>query len=316
MKRHDARGQAGVTLVELLIACALGLVIALAATTALVTSQQGFTTVDAASQLRDNARFAADLVTRVALQTGYKDTPYAATPRAAVAGAPANPPTPVFGADNARPAQSDPAGTFLPNGEAGSDVLVLRFQVPETSPGTGVADGSLIDCSGQSAPNTALPRERDDLLTNVFYVALYKDEPTLMCVVVSPTGTVGSPQPLVAGVESFQVLFGTDGVVAGTPPTLATDSVADRLLRADQLEVPADPAGTLANWRRVRSLRIGMVLRGPKAPLEDRTVSTLYPLGRAMAGAGDAGAAFAPPADSRFRQVLTFTVHLRNDQGI
>lgn len=316
MTRRIPRRQAGLTLIELLVACAVSLLIAIAAASALLSSRQGFSTVDAAAQLRDNARFAADLITRVALQAGYRDTAYAATERPPVAGAPSNPVPPVYGADDARPSTAAPASGFLPNGHEGSDVLVLRYQVPETSPGTGVPDSSMIDCSGASAPNTALPRTRDDLLANVYYVAIYKDEPTLMCVVVDPAGTVGRPQPLVAGVETFQVLYGTDGVVPSAAPTLPADSVVDRMLRAKQLEVPADLPGTYANWRRVRALRIGMVLRGPRAPVEDRTVRTFFPLGSGMDSADDAGSKFTPPGDNRFRQVLTFTVHLRNDQGI
>ncbi|MFN5940974.1 MAG: PilW family protein, partial [Polaromonas sp.] len=52
------RRSLGLTLVELLVALAISAVIALAAISALIVSRQGFTTVDAASQLRDNARFA------------------------------------------------------------------------------------------------------------------------------------------------------------------------------------------------------------------------------------------------------------------
>jgi type IV pilus assembly protein PilW len=109
---------------------------------------------------------------------------------------------------------------------------------------------------------------------------------------------------------------------------LPTTSVADRYLRADQMTVAANPVGTNANWRRVRSLRIGMILRGPAGSSpESTTQPTLYPLGQApdsnggsagsaLSSASDPGTIYSPTADRRLRQVVTFTVHLRNDQGL
>ena len=82
-----------------------------------------------------------------------------------------------------------------------------------------------------------------------------------------------------------------------------------------------------ANWRRVRSLRIGMVLRGPPNSAQSSVTQTLYPFGVAKSGAtatagtalsstNDANTIFVAPADGRLRQVVTFTVHLRNSQGL
>ena len=62
------RAQAGLTLIELMVAMVISLVIVLAATAALLISRQGFTSVDAASQLRDSARFAQDVLQRLGVQ--------------------------------------------------------------------------------------------------------------------------------------------------------------------------------------------------------------------------------------------------------
>jgi type IV pilus assembly protein PilW len=35
-----------------------------------------------------------------------------------------------------------------------------------------------------------------------------------------------------------------------------------------------------------------------------------------MSSASDPGTVFTPAVDGRLRQVITFTVHLRNDQGL
>ena len=107
----------------------------------------------------------------------------------------------------------------------------------------------------------------------------------------------------------------------------ALDFLADRFLRADQIIVTGDPIATNANWRRVRSIRIGMVLRGPPGSAINQTAQTFYPLGSgqdsatgaigsAMSSANDTGTIFAPTPDGRLRQAVTFTVHLRNELGL
>ena len=73
------RSQLGLTLIELLVALVISSVIAIAAIAALVVSRQGFTTVDAASQLRDNARFATDMLQRFGVQAGFRDITDATT---------------------------------------------------------------------------------------------------------------------------------------------------------------------------------------------------------------------------------------------
>ena len=99
--------------------------------------------------------------------------------------------------------------------------------------------------------------------------------------------------------------------------------------RDDPLTVGSDatsPAGD-ANGRRVGSLRIGLVLRSQPGSAVDTTTQTLYPLGTtpgsasgatgsAFASTDDAGTVYTAPADRRLRQVVTFTVHLRNFQDL
>lgn len=322
--------QRGFTMVELLVAMVISLLIALAAISALTVTRQGFTTVDASSQLRDNGRFISDLIQRLGVQSGFKDTVNAAYPAPAGNTAPAVDPDPnITGVNNALVSASDPfnastARTTLD----GSDILILRYQAAETFPGSGVADGAMINCMGRST--TAPPAGRYDRIGSVLHVAISQGEPTLMCTVVAGVGF--DTQPLISGVENFQVLYGVDGVTAGTaPPVTPTavqnDTVPESYLRADQLVVAGNPIATNANWRRVRSLRIGIVLRGPVNSAQDNTAQTYYPFGpapsssggakgSAMSSGSDTGTVFTPTADGRLRQVVTFTVHLRNDQGL
>jgi type IV pilus assembly protein PilW len=338
--------QRGVTLIELMIALVLSTLIALAAVSALVVARQGFTTVDSVSQLRDNGRFVSDIVQRLGVQAGFKDMVYATRTLTETATT-IYPAPPIFGFNNSTSSATDPlnAATARAVGTPGygSDVLILRYQSPETFPGSGVADTSMIDCMGNTV--AAIPADRDDRMASILHVRISQGEPALMCTTVNPvTGAISAAQPIIAGVESFNVLYGVDDVIAGvaTPvpvplspasaasaPTTNFDSVPDVYLRADQLNVAGDADGTNRNWRRVKSLRIGMILRGaPGSQQQANTAATrLYPLGPARSGASaavgsalssvnDPGTIFIPPIDGRMRHVVSFTVHLRNDLDI
>ena len=321
------RRSLGLTLVELLVALAISAVIALAAISALIVSRQGFTTVDAASQLRDNARFTTDLIQRLGVQTGYSSIDFAGSPR--TSNDQTNPPPNVFGFNNSTSSASDPLNSALPRtGPStvgyGSDVLVLRYQTSAPYVGAFTSDKSMIDCFGN--PTAGLPADRDDRFANILFVGLdNNNEPALMC----RTDSNFTQQPIVRGVENFQVLYGVDGVIANTPVTAPPSNVATNYLRADQFAVTPDPDGskTNANWRRVRSIRIGMVIRGSLGSAQETLAQTYYPFGGAVGASGgtagsalssasDPGTVFTPAADSRLRQVVTFTIHLRNEQGL
>ena len=324
--------QRGFTMVELLVAMVISLLIALAAIAALTVTRQGFTAVDASSQLRDNGRFISDLIQRLGVQSGFKDTVNAAYPPPPASSAFATDPAPnITGFNNALASASDPLNVFTARTTGdGSDILILRYQAAETFPGSGKTDLSMIDCAGISATTPAL--NRYNRMASVIHVQVIQGEPTLMCTSFNPTSGAISTQPIISGVENFQVLYGVDGVTAGTAlPAILTangnDTVPESYLRADQLDVAGNAIATNANWRRVRSMRIGIVLRGPVNSAQDTSAQTYYPFGPAPGSSGgakgsalsssnDPGTVFAPTADGRLRQVVTFTVHLRNEQGL
>jgi type IV pilus assembly protein PilW len=329
--REAAARQHGMTLVELLVALTLGLLVVLAATIALTVARRGFTTVDAASQLRDSGRFSVDVINRVLVQAGFEDLSYAVSTRKREDGTSADPPTSIYGFNNALALATDPTGTRVAGGVNSSDVLVVRYQAGETYPGSGVTDGTMIDCQGKTVPLNAVPTNRDDRMASVFHVALSNAEPSLMCTTVIG-GTPTSAVPVVQGVEDFQVLYGVDGVIANTAPdpNLPKPVKTDRYLRADQLTVTGNAAGTNANWRRVNSVRIGMLLRAAPYTAQDVGPAMFYPFGVAASASGgvagssmssaanDPGTAFDTTGltDRRLRQVVTFTVYLRNAQDL
>lgn len=354
---NSMRQQHGFTMVELLVAMVISLFIALAAIAALTATRQGLNTVDAASQLRDNGRFAADLIQRLGVQSGFKDVWDASRPASQKNNDDDIAPS-ITGFNNATSSSSDPLNAFTTRTAGsvgyGSDVLIVRNQLVRLNDNSNDADGSMIDCKGNTLTTNAAPSERDERMASILSVEVSNGEPSLMCATVSSAGTISTKQPIIQGVENFQVLYGTEGVTAGTAPTptygrtanapapatsaawtawaTSINQVPDRYLRADQMTVtggtPAQNAiDTNANWRGVRTLRIGMVLRGPVNSAQNAQVQTLYPFGNAkssdtgadgsaLSSTTDPGSIFSAPADGRLRQVMTFTVHLRNDQGL
>lgn len=317
--------QVGLTLIELLVAMTIGLLIVLAAAAALLVSRQGFFTVDAASQLRDNARYAQDIIQRLGVQAGFKNVFFLRG-----SGSASEPPH-VYGINNAkRSSNGQPwdGSASWSSSDVGknSDILILRAQTSTASAASGESDGSMIDCLG-FAP-TAVPTSQDDRFISILHVGPSSSgEPALMCSREASGGGF-ERQPLVEGVENFQVLYGVDNVTPGSVPTGGTDSVPDRYLRADQLTVAGNTIATYNNWRRVRSIRIGLVLRSQPGSAIDTASQTFYPLGTSKSSpsgtegsafansTSDPGTVFTPTVDGRLRQVVTFTVHLRNFQNL
>jgi type IV pilus assembly protein PilW len=350
-RRAAARRAAGLTLIELMVAMVIGLVIVLASVAALTVARRGFTTVDAASQLRDSGRFASDLLQRVGVQAGYRDVFVSALlENPAAPRNPAREPN-VSGFNNASLDAANPLAAGVARGSGstgfGSDVMILRYQapqlytsLPESTPDPTkavVSDQTMIDCAGNSIATVTVPGTSaaadDARIASIFHVAINQGEPTLMCT-YSPNGAAPwITVPLVQGVENFQVLYGVDGVTPGAAlaPAVAASApdVPHRYLSANQMVVGA--AGSLdtkANWRRVRSIRIGMVLRSDAGATQDRDAQEFFPFGRAKGSgsgapgsafannAGDPGTSFSPTPDGRLRQGVTFTIHLRNDQTL
>ena len=331
-----ARKQNGLTLIELMVAMAVSLVIVLAALAALIISRNGFTNVDTSAQLRDSARFAEDTLQRLGVQAGHRDLQFVAAGVPASTKGLAVSESVVFGFNNrARNAthgwsEARTAARTATSIGYGSDILVLRYQPTRFTTSSTETDGGMIDCSGNAPEDPAT--EYSERIASVLHVGISPSdgEPALMCTRWPDGGGDPDTQPLISGVENFQVLYGVDGIGpanATIPAATTADSVTDRYLRADQLTVASSAAVTTANWQRVRSIRIGMVLRGPPNSAIDRTSKTYYPLGTARTtstaavgslfadSANDPGTVFTPTPDGRLRQVVTFTIHLRNPQG-
>ena len=310
----------GLTLVELLVAMSTSLLVTLAAMSGLQIGQEGLRAVDASTQLQENAYFASELIRRTALQAGFVNAESAPrrglTPQTPRTGSAPH----IQGFNNARYSNSLLQGSLASAGINNSDVLVIRYQASGNRTSE-TADASMIDCAGMTDDTS--PQGSTERLVSIFHINLSNGEPTLMCTRYKPSTGQWDTQPLVAGVENLQVLYGTHGVIAHTAPTPLTaptlTAPTEHYLRADQLSVHNDLEATYANWARVRSLRVGLLLRGPEGSAPPGPALHIPLLGSAAQGFSSAttdpgSLASPPPTDRRLRQALTFTVHLRNTQ--
>lgn len=327
--------QRGLTLLELLVALGLGLIVVVIAATALTLGQQGYRAVDATTDLRDRERFATDLISRVIVQAGYQDFGATSVILRSSASLLGNDPEPdIYGWNNAvyklpddlllsisnkivtdnRPADCTVTDTSCRNG---SDVLLVRYQGVSSPTSAITADNTMINCAGQGEPGS-VTGDLNERAISMFHVTRGTNgEPALSCSYYKfSTGAWVAPAPMIEGVETFQILYGTDGVTAATIPSTAAgvqDTVAERWLRADQLTVAGNAMATRENWRRVRAVRVGMVLRGAIGSAQQSTTATFAPLGALYASNADIGSNLTVAADGRLRLASTFTVHLRND---
>jgi len=309
--------QRGVTLIELMIAMAIGLVIVLAASTAFLAGKKLFNTDADVQAVQDTVRFARHVVRGLIRQAGYSD--YAPDHRSDGAGVVASSAMPsagsgsfldldVVGASNTKPGKNDNSIGLNGSDESlGNDSLLVRFFGRTNAKGSG-PDDAMVDCFGvpQAGPVDANAPTPEDRAWSFFFVALATDgEPELYCKYRASTGRFES-QPLARGVEKFKVAYGYDA---------NGDSVPETWLDAGEIAAMAR-SGESANaqWRKVMAVRVGLVVRSgrPNADLRqvgDRADYRLYPLGREFAATY-----FDPPDDGRFRSVSTFTVMLRNRQ--
>ena len=192
-----------------LSACAV-----LAAISMLQSANAAFVSQQQSALLQENGRYAINIITRPLLQLSYVDHSLTYQPDQQLA---------IEGQDNI--------------GVNGSDVLTLHFS------GSGlIADGNVINCAGFAIAST-LP----DQGWSIFYVAKNgQGEPELRCEYRGSNGL--SSQALVAGVESFQVLYGVD---------TDADGIVNQYLNATSVKVQA-------LWSQVVALRIALLLRAER----------------------------------------------------
>jgi type IV pilus assembly protein PilW len=278
MRRLSRLPQAGLTLVEMMVALAVGLAVVLSAARLLGLANVAYAAQAESAALDDAGRNALELLGRAVRQAAYAD-PMQLDLSAPVDGLPAR----LAGLD-ARSLGATTAGIAVPLAAVanGSDVLAVRFP----GAGTGSGDGSVVDCAGF----TVAAGEEG---WSIFYVAKNGDgEPELRCKYRGASNW--SADAVLTGVDSFQVLYGLD---TDTP----RDGAANRYVNADAIRAldAALPAGLppqefnrRTHWKRVVSVRVGLLLHGTRPTRQDhasREFQLFGPLHAAGAAKSDVG---------------------------
>jgi len=175
-----AGGQAGSSLIEILIAMVIGLFLMAGVVAVFVNLKNAFTSQDQLAQLQDNERLALTVLTTTVQSAGYYSDPVNST---ALASLPAST-NAVYGS---LAAGQPIAGTSGASGA--NDVLTTQFA---TASGDGI-----MNCWGQT--NTS---GSGQVYINTFSISANNE---LQC---SLNGA--NPVPLVSGVSGFKVTYGVD----------------------------------------------------------------------------------------------------------
>lgn len=308
------RSQQGLTLIELLVASATGLLVLAAGAALLLSSKAAYIAHDEHGRLQESGRHALLLLSRAARQAGYEPWDQPVGPLLNLSSLSAA----VSGLD-ARSLKAATAALEQPLGAGvnGSDVLALRF----FGSGTGAGDGSMLNCAGFAVSAS------DDLEQgrgwSIFFVGKDQSgEPELRCKYQGRTSW--NAEALVRGVETFQVLYGLDSDADGLPNQFLNASALDRLDQApDAAGTEPGPDALAFNqrtlWKQVVALKLSVLMRSgtgmpPRAPRQHALFGPAY---AAAQGAADPGTLIderaLPLAErSRLRQVFSTTVYLRN----
>lgn len=308
-KNTTRHRQRGLTLVELMVSLVLASLITLAAVALYTAGLSSYRTVDAGQELQDSGRFALEVIGQAVRQAGYQNYPegfglrWDSTYKTALQVYPS-----IRGYNNAKVASVatvDDDGANDNGGYNNSDTLALRFHGSSQTSDRTKADGAMNDCQGiaQTAPLTA--NDTADVAISLFWVKVDStSEPSLQCISRGDPSSAApkrNSQPIVRGVETFQVMYGID-----------TDSntMPNRWVSAQNV----------ADWTQVAAIRVGFVLRGAPGSNQGASASaddnTLYPLGKEFTGnSTEAGLTYTPPDDGRLRRAFSATYTLRNPQN-
>lgn len=288
--------QRGLSLVELLVAMAIGLLVTLVVTEAYVNATSTQRSQNDKSRVQETMRFALDTLMYAVRKAGYRNP--------AISGGSV---TDFCGGVSARlmarndAATVDPTAADLTTSETGaktilnkSDVLRVRYNGDGATVSPFTADGSITDCLGNGVP-------ANQTVEDTFFIAADADnnnEPSLFCY-TSNAATAGSVA-IVPGVESLQLLFGDDS---------NADASISRF-------VTSEAVSAINN---VRSVVISIVARSPNATAITSGTQVFTHFGAGYTGKDgtgttvlDAGSTFTAPDDHRARQMAGTTVALMN----
>ena len=285
-----------------MLALGLSLIIVLASTGLVISARATQSSQAVAATMQDAAQFGLDNIARAVRQAGYVNYDSSAAP--------------VMNTEDMAPAISGLDAATLKAGTTGiesparstnysSDVLAIRFF------GSGT-DGAITNCGGSGhAEPTAQPNTVDQRGWSIYYVATDSHgEPNLYCKYKSNQFTA---QPIVRGVESFQVLY-----------RINTGSAAQFLsaseINALDADIPKTDFNKKTHWKKVTAIRIALMIRSDKNDSFGFEPAIFHLFGTGHAQSSDVSdpgttihSAEIPPAQrGRIRKIVSTTIQLRN----
>jgi type IV pilus assembly protein PilW len=321
--------QSGLTLIELMVALAIGSFLMIGAITVFMQSRTTFRVTESLARLQENARFALDAIEpdiRMAHYWGLTARSYLITNRAA----PTDPAGPgpntcgnnwtinlneaVQGTNNAYNWAC--AATVGPVAPA-SDTLIVRRVTEDAVPLPLTANTMYIQSSrtgllgGRIFVGTTIPSDFDPatsethrLVVNGYFVSQSSsipNVPSLRMKTLLATGAI-QEQEVLAGVEDMQVQFGVDTDVPGEPtaPNPNRGSI-DRYVNPDAALITPGAGGFDPNAE-VLAVRVWLRVRAER-PENGFTDTATYNYAGQVAG---------PFGDNFRRMVVSKTIYLRN----
>lgn len=296
--------QCGMTLVELLVSMAIGLAVLLAAGSLLMSANAAWVAQAGSAAASEGGHHALELIARAVRQAGYN--PGAGTDDA---------PAAMTGLDAQTLGKtSDGIAEPLDAAVNGSDVLAVRFAGSGPEPG---GDGSALSCAG-----FAVNGHEDGW--SIFYVA--RNEQGVAELRCKYQGNGGwSADAVVAGVDSFQLLYGvdTDTPADGTANRYASATEVDALDAALVLSGATEAdrerdRNRRTHWKRIASVQVALLLQGARVRTNEPLTYDLFGPGYGEAfGTADRGtrlaeAGLAVDGGARERRLFAATVALRN----
>lgn len=308
----------GLTVVELMIAIALGLLIVMAATALLLSSKSSYISQDDSARLQDSGRYAIESMTRAVRQAGHENWDKEDAPFIASAGASAG----ISGLDaHSLHERTDGIDAPLTKAIHGSDVLALRF----FGVGSGVnGDGTIANCAGFGVPAPASTETSDqDRGWSIFYVAESAGEPELRCKYLGKSSWTSDA--IARGVESFQVLYGLDTDADGLPnqflTAMALKALDDTLVLngTNAAEIAADK-NRKTYWKKIVAVKVAVLLRGAQSSRTDALTMQYDLFGKDYSDANaavDSGTRIREQdlpngVRNRVRKIFSTTIQLRN----
>lgn len=276
---HPQR-QAGLTLIELMVAILLGLIVLVVVGQIYLSGRQSYRTQTGFSDMQEAGRFALYFLQRDIRMAGF--------PRESGPG----------GALSAL--NSGFVAATTTDGGTGSDQITIQYrsfgtvvdvaavadELKPTVQNNNTFDESRRDCLGNQVTAAA----DGSIVVNRYWVSAAGD---LMC---EGSANPNQPQPIISGVESMQILYGVDTDNDGAPNTYQ---------RANQV----------GNWTLVVAVRIGLLLNSQERVFDVPDTGRYALLDAAPFQPSD-NAATAEDERLFSRRVFTTTIAVRNRSNV